>query len=84
MISKGIVAPLTVQSLRKYLDELETDWTEEDSKYLGDFEAQPIKTEIFEENGRGSFAYKGIGDVKVKPAYELGIIIMGNTKPATG
>lgn len=70
---------VTVGTLRKYLDGLEAQWTEEDNKYFGDFAAQPIKTEIFEENGKGGFAYKGIGDVKIVPAYELGIIIMGKS-----
>lgn len=40
---------LTVKEFRKYLDDMESKWTEEDIEYLGEFDLTPIRV----DNSRG-------------------------------
>lgn len=38
----GAEEPVTIGQLREYLNELDQTWSEEDEKYLGAFNAQPL------------------------------------------
>lgn len=42
----------TVKELREYLDKLESQWSEEDEKFLGPFEAQHFVVPSYDSEGR--------------------------------
>ena len=50
MIPKGRVV-YSVKELRDYLDEVEDQWTEQDTKYLGKFEHQGLRIPYFSDEG---------------------------------
>lgn len=56
---------LTVKSLREYLDSMEKLWTEEDTKYLGEFNSQKISIPYFKEDEHmrttHHYTYQGYG-----------------------
>ncbi len=66
----------TVGELRKFLDELEVNWTQEDAQYLGKLEDQPVLVPYFEDGkcrgyGPATIAYDptGLGILIDEPAY---------------
>ena len=44
--------PLTVKALREFLCNLEESWTEEDEKYMGQFEQQKLYVPYFTQEGK--------------------------------
>lgn len=61
---------LTVEALRKWLDDYEATWTETDIEYLGEFKDIPIR--VFNDTADGG----GVTDSQ--PMYDggLGIILL--------
>lgn len=55
---KGV---LTVGKLLDYLEEMQKSWTEEDSKYMGDFRNQRIYTPHYNDKNE----YLGIGHARI-------------------
>lgn len=51
MIPKGRVVS-NIKELRDYLDEVEDQWTEQDTKYLGKFESQGLWIPYFSDEGK--------------------------------
>ena len=58
---------LTVNSLRKYLDDMEKSWTKQDEKFLGEFGLHPIRVE---------YKSGGIGDAQLIYDGGLGFIFL--------
>ena len=54
---------LTIGKIRKYLNDMEALWSEEDNKYIGDFENQAIQT----------LGHSGQGIARAKIIYEGGL-----------
>lgn len=64
---------LTVKSLRAYLDEMESLWTEMDTGYMGEFENHKINCMYHGDKpgiGQGKIIYDGGLDFIVLPANE--------------
>lgn len=77
MTIKAPIGPLTAGTLLNYLEEMRDAWTEEDTKYLGEFEHQKINTDHYNEFG----AYQGIGPSEILYHGGLDFIISKPQQP---
>jgi len=68
---------LTIAKFRKYLDELEANWTEDHAKYFGKFEDQAIMVDTYAKTNNSQRLFNYAGVTHSKPIYDstLGIII---------
>lgn len=67
---------MTIGGLRKYLNEIEDEWTEEYVMRFGEFEDQDIVVDYFEKVDQNHFKFKGIRNkVELVPMWQLGLMI---------
>jgi len=65
---------LTVETLRKWFDDYEATWTEQDIKYMGEFKYTPIRAIVDKEDGGG------IANGKIYEHPGLGFVIIPKLK----
>jgi len=71
----------SVKELRDYLDEVESQWTDKDEEFLGDFEQQSLWIPYFDELGN----FEGYGEPAIdSPAFAGGTLVLDRHKNYKG
>lgn len=67
----------TIKELREYLDQLEAQWTEQDTEYMGGFESQELWVPYFDKEGN----CEGYGHPAVDtPAWAAATVVFDKPK----
>lgn len=69
---------MTIDDLRKQLDEWESKWTGVDDKHLGPFGSQTIFVDYYSNLPNENSTYQGLGPAKLIPYWELGLCIVSD------